>query len=339
MGSRIRVFEPNVVYSIVIRTVDRCFAFKPDHDRKHPLLAAGCPLDSFDRFNKTIPDPSVINIVGASAARAKQLAQVNLHWVEANSNHLQTGISVSSEEHLGNIPEFFRNFHSSVAIKLGKKWNWDGHIFAGKYRATPCLDDESVEQQLLYSVTNPVKDALVSRIGESPYFTTFRHLTGIEKLEYFRIDWEGYNTAGGVRKKSHCPQDYLEWMELDITPVPRQEGWPEHKRHAWARAQIRAIEEQMREELRRKRRTPMGVEAQFRNNPRGRPLNPKFYGPQPLCHCSDPEKRRAFKMQWREIVSAYRVASMDYRLGMWEREFPEGTFKPPLIKPYQSSLL
>ena len=339
MGRRIRVFEPNIVYSVVIRAVDHCFVFKPDHNPKHPLLVAGCPLESFDRFNNTIPNPSVINVIGACAARAKELAPVNLHWVEANSTHLQVGISVDRLEDVGNIAEFFRDFHSAVAVKLGKKWNWDGHIFAAPYRATPCIDEESVEQQLVYSVTNPVKDHLVGRVLESPYFTTFRQLGRGEKLKYFRIDWDAYNRAGEKRKKSHCPQDYLKWLELEITPIPGQEDWPEHRRHSWARAQIRAVEEQMKEELQKKEQSAMGAAAQFRLDPRGRPRNPKGSGPQPICHCADDNMRAQYKRRWREIVSEHRAASIEYRLGFWEREFPEGTFRPPLIKPYQSSYL
>ncbi|MCP4753871.1 MAG: hypothetical protein GY866_23550, partial [Proteobacteria bacterium] len=238
-----------------------------------------------------------------------------------------------------NLPDFFRNFFSNVAVKLNKKWNRDGHLFGAPYRSTPCLDDESVEQQLIYSVTNPVKDRLVETMNESPYFTTFRHLARGEKLRFFRIDWDGYHLAGSHRKKSHCPQDYLEWLELEITPVPGQEDWPEHKRQAWARAQVRAVEEQTRERLRKEGREAMGVNAQFRTNPRSRPRNPKRSGPQPLCHASDPELRAAFKRQWRATISEYRAASMDYRMGMWEREFPEGTFRPPLTKLYLSSHL
>ena len=339
MGRRIRVFEPNVVYSVVIRSVDHSFVFKPDHNPKHPLLVSGCPLESFRPFNKIIPKPSVINVIGACAARAMELAHVRIHWVEANSTHLQVGISVSRWEDVGRIPEFFRDFHSAVAVKLGKKWHWSGHIFASPYHATPCLDEESVEQQLVYSVTNPVKDHLVERVLESPYFTTFRHLAQGKKLEYFRIDWDAYNKAGARRKKNHCPQNYLRWLELDITPVPGQEDWPAHKRNSFARAQIRAVEEQMKEELRKKGQRAMGAAAQFRLNPRGRPRDPKSSGPQPLCHCADHNMRAEYKERWREIVSDHRAASIEYLLGYWEREFPEGTFRPPLIKPYLSSQL
>ncbi len=338
MGSRIRVFEPSTVYSVVIRCVDRQFLLKPDHDPRHPLLAGGCPVEAFDSDNDMTPDPSVINIVGAAAARAAELAPVQIHWLEANINHLQVGMSVT-EEQLENIPDFFRDLLSSIAVKVNKKWGRDGHMWGGVYRATPCVDDPAAEQQLVYSVTNPVKDGLVDSALESPFFSTFRRMARGERLRFFRIDWEAYYEAGGCRKKSHRPKDYLRWMEIELAPLPGQEDWPDHKRQSWARAQVREVERATREDFRTTDRTAMGAKAQFRVDPRDRPRDPKHSGPQPVCHWSSQEARREYLRKWRETLREHRAASIDYRLGMWEREFPVGTFRPPLIKRYQSSCL
>ncbi|MDJ0764524.1 MAG: hypothetical protein QNJ97_16220 [Myxococcota bacterium] len=334
MGRRIRTFEPHKVYAVVIRTVDQQFLLKPDHNSKHPLLTSGCPVEAFNRFHEKIPDPSIIDVIGVAAARAKELAPINIHWVESNINHLHVGFSVTPEQ-LSNIAPFFRNFFSYIAVKLNKKWKRNGHAFGASYRATVCLDDVSVEQQMIYAITNPVKDFLVEKVSESPFFTTFHHLAqGGVKLRYFRIDWDGYHLAGSHRKKSHCPQDYVQWYDLEITSIPGQANWPDHKRQAWIRAQVRAVEERVQEMLRKKGRRAMGLAAQYAANPRARPAHQKATGGQPLCHCSDPEQRKAFERHWRGILSEYRKASIDYRMGMWDRAFPEGTYRPPLIKPY-----
>lgn len=338
MGNRIRTFEPNVVYSAVISCVDRQFLFKPDHHPRHPLLSHTCHPRTLYSHDNSVPDPSVINIIGAAAARAQRLAPINLHWVEANINHLQVGFSASADQ-LPNIPAFFRNLHSNIAGRLNKKWRREGHLFGATYRPTPCLDDRAAEQQLVYSVTNPVKDGLVEAVRESPFFTTFRYLARGEGLRFFRIDWAGYYAAGGPRKKSHCVKDYLEWEELRLAPLPGQEGWAAHRRQAWARAQVRAVEGAVREELRVSGRRAVGARALFRLDPRERPVEPRVSGPQPLCHGSDPEERREHARRVRETRREHRKASVDYLAGMWEREFPEGTYRPPLIKPYQSSRL
>lgn len=70
MGRRIRAWQPNVVYSSTARCNDRQFLLKPDHNTKHPLLAAECPPNALDVRNRHIPQPSVINIIGAAIARA-----------------------------------------------------------------------------------------------------------------------------------------------------------------------------------------------------------------------------------------------------------------------------
>jgi len=83
----------------------------------------------------------------------------------------------------------------------------------------------------------------------------------------------------------------------------------------------------------------MGVAAQFAVDPRDRPRRPKKSGPQPLCHASDAEVAREYERQWRETLREHRAASIDFLNGMWEREFPEGTFRPPIIRICSSLLL
>jgi len=327
-----------VVYSMVIRCIDQQFLLKPDHNPKQPLISAGCHVDCLDSRNDLIPEPSVINIIGAAAARAQKLSPIHIHWVEANINHLTIGFSVDADQ-IQNISDFFRNLHSYIAVKLNVKWERDGHLWGAPYRPTPCTDDVSASQQLIYCMTNPAKDGLVEKVGDSPFMTTYPALAQGKRLRFWRIDWDGYHHAGGARKKSHRIKDYLEWLELELTPLPEQEGWPEHKRRSWVRAQVRDVENETRERLKAEGRSAMGAAAQFRVDPRDRPKNPKKSGPQPLCHASSPEARREYKRRWREVLREHRAASIDYLLGYFEREFPEGTFRPPITKPYQSSRL
>ncbi len=333
MGRRIRHWEPYKVYSATIRCNDRQFLLKPDHNPGNPLLSADSPPSSLDVRNPYIPQPSVINIIGAAVARAQQLHPINLHWVDSNINHLTIGYSASPDQ-LGNISDFFRTVNSIIARKLNKKWNREGHAWSAPFRPTPCNDDQAVEQQLLYCVTNPVKDGLVATVSESPFFTCFRAMARGKSLHFWRIDWDAFHLAGGFRKKNHHPKDYLKWIELELTPLPHQADWPDHKRQSWFRNAVRDEEQETADLFRATDRRPMGVAAQYRVDPRDRPANPKASGRQPYCHASSSEARRKHLRQWREVLRAHRAASIDYRLGYWEREFPEGTFRPPLTKPY-----
>ena len=331
MSYRIRVYEPNTVYSVVIRCSDQQFLFKPDHGPECILLTNGCPIESFDRFHDTIPKPSVVGIIGAALARAQELTPINIHFCESTINHIHLGFS-ADVDHLQHISDFFRNFTSYIAVKLNKKWKRNGHVFGGRYRATPCLDDESVSQQWTYAVTNSVKDHLVQTVREAPFFNTYRAVARGKTPRYFLIDWDAYHRAGGPRKKSHCPQDYVKWMELRLSPLPAQKHWPLHKIQSWARARIREVEERTDKELKKQNKRPMGVKAQFLTNPRSRPTNPKAQSKQPICHCADTKQKAAFKKHWRHILAECRAASIDYLQGLHDTLFPDGTYPPPKIQ-------
>ena len=83
MTARIRWLKPNQVYESSVRTVDRQFLFKPNHHPKNPLLADTCPLSAMDHNNDLIPEPSIINIIGASVGRALEKYPIQIHCFEA----------------------------------------------------------------------------------------------------------------------------------------------------------------------------------------------------------------------------------------------------------------
>ena len=59
--------------------------------------------------------------------------------------------------------------------------------------------------------------------------------------------------------------------------------------------------------------------------------NPKKNTKQPLCHASGSDEARAFEKRWNTFRSRHRAASVDYREGDWTREFPLGSFRPPIM--------
>ncbi len=87
MGSRIRLFEPNIIYSAVSRTVDRAFLFAPNHRKDNPLLRLDSDPNALSPDNLIVPEPSVINIIGSSIGRALKENPINIHYFEGNINH------------------------------------------------------------------------------------------------------------------------------------------------------------------------------------------------------------------------------------------------------------
>ena len=111
------------------------------------------------------------------------------------------------------------------------------------------------------------------------------------------------------------------------------------QRQTWMRTQVRKIVDDCKNKRKEQDKTVIGKQVLFEEDPRNRPKNPKKSEPAPLCHASDKETAKEFKKQWREFMNQFIPASADYRNGCHEREFPEGSYRPPLVTIYNASKL
>jgi hypothetical protein len=332
MVNAIRILEPGVVYSVVQTTVDRTFAFAPNHDPAHPLLARGCPPEALDPASPIVPVPSVINVIGAAASRALELSPVNLHALELSSTHQHEEASAIGDN-VGSLPEFWRNFHSKVARDLNRLRSREGHLYAGPTRVTPCSNDDNAFQQLIYAMTNPVKDGLVDRVHRSPFFSTYALQAHGKPLAYWDIEWERFWEAGGPFNRRLHPKQFMTWRTLDIAPLPHLADMPAYKRQTLIRKAVEAVEEKTAEELKREGRTFCPVSRHFELDPRDRPATLRVSGRKPLVHASTRAERDAYRDKVRDVMTAYVPASIAFRQGLFDVEFPPGTFRPPLTRP------
>ena len=308
MADKPRWIKAESTYCEVQRTVDRQFFFKPDE--------------------------TIRNIIGVAAGRALQKYPVKLFWLDFNINHRQSGKQPlsNSREHLENCVKFDQLFNSLVARGINKYFGREGALYSSRNRIAEATDDVSLEQQLLYAVTNPVKDGLVERVAHWKGFSSYEQLaTGkVERFSY--IDWSAWHRAGGARSKK-APEAFVKWVEVKLSPIPSWEKMPEHKRQALFRRRIRELEQDYRVEREREGRATMGTSKLAKLDPRDRPKNPpKKQGRQPLCHSSTVEGAKEYKKKWRDFLDRYYAAS-----GMWMKEvfnveFPSGSFRPPLIR-------
>ena len=136
-----RWLKADTAYAETQRTVDRTFLFKPD--------------------------PETRNIIGAAAGRAQKRYPVKIYFIDFNINHKHTGRAPlsNSPEHLENLFRFDQLFNSLLARGINRKLDREGPIFSGRNRTDEARDNPSLEQQLIYAVTNPVKDGLVERVA------------------------------------------------------------------------------------------------------------------------------------------------------------------------------
>ncbi len=307
MAKRPRWLKPDAVYCETQRTVDRQFLFKPD--------------------------PTVRNIIGACAGRAQKKYPVILYWIEFNINHKHTGkASISdSKEHLQNLVKFDQLFNSLVAREVNRHLDREGPLFSTRNRSDEAVDDTSLEQQLLYAVTNPVKDGLVDRIAHWKGFSSYEQLaTGrVETFTY--LDRTAWHRAGGEGSgKSRAA--FTKTVTVEFSPIPSWEHLPDHKRQAQFRRLVRKEEQSCRAEREKEGRKEMGSEKLAKIDPRDRPKTKKPRTRQPLCHASSVEAADEYKESWRSFLDLFLYASGMWLEGARDVEFPPGSFRPPLIQ-------
>ena len=66
------------------------------------------------------------------------------------------------------ISKFYKHFYSLLTRNLNKLWDREGTMWSTRVRSREAVDPASREQQLLYAVTNMVKDGLLDKVSHSP---------------------------------------------------------------------------------------------------------------------------------------------------------------------------
>jgi hypothetical protein len=64
-----------------------------------------------------------------------------------------------------------------------------------------------------------------------------------------------------------------------------------------------------------------------------------IHDPGSFCRILGTQPRRQYRRDWQEFREAYRAASIAYRAGDLAVEFPDGSFRPPLVTMYSASAL
>ena len=306
MGMHPRWIRADLVCSTTQRTVDRQYLLKSD--------------------------PFVHNAVGASAARALKKFPVKLYWLEHNINHEQTGMAPmdDSKQSATNLVRFKQLFHRLLAEELNRHLGREGAIFSTPSRDVPCIDDESVERQFYYALTNPVKDGLCDRIRNWGGFSSYAAVAEGKEQTFTYIDRTAWHRAGGVGS-GRSPETFSKTIRLEFTPLPGTEHMKPEKCQSLVRRRVREIEQASREQRKAEGRSAMTASRMARLDHRNRPRTRPPRTPKPLCHASSHAARRAFKQEHRAFLDAYRQASIHYRQGHFDIEFPRGSFRPPLL--------
>ena len=333
---------PQQTHSVTRRAAGRCFWLRPDAFTNGVILYA--------------------------IGRASQLnPSVDLHAFVAESNHTHSNLTDTRREDtkVSELSRFFQSLNRLIAAALNTRYGRGENLWAPEsFDNTEVHGQQSLEQQLLYLWTNPVKDGLVERPEDWPgviflpedFGKTFKvqkpsgaffggrrpdAWTDLEtcddwRAELAREEEEALALLGSRRKSPARPRrdrsKLPEFVEFTIKPPP---GY-EHLSLEEVRSYFRELLDAEVERIHARRRAAnkarfLGVDAVLAQDPRASAGGtwPSFkINPRIACR-GDNARRLSLLVGLREWREAYRTA---YHL--WSKgrpaTFPPGTYAPGL---------
>ena len=283
--------------------------------------------------------------------------QVHAAMVEANHKHDQ----VTDAPEKAQLPDFYRNYHALVARAVNAYWGRGESLWCqGSYDNVETPDDQrTLEEQLLYLWTNPVKDGLVARPEDWPGVMFLPEDFGTEitvskpahaffggrlpddyepthpaSRKRWRARRRGKRKHGGYNrgKKQPAPKPKRNRSKLPdevtitITPPPGYEHMPIEE----VREHFRALLDARVEEIHRERqgRPFMGVAKILAQDP-FRPVGDTYPSFARNPRIAGRRRLKAFFERLRELVEwrqLYRAALLRWRAGDRAVEFPPGSY-------------
>lgn len=234
-----------------------------------------------------------------------------------------------------NRADFMRDLNSSIARAVARLTpNYPGGpLWHRRYSVEYLWDDSDIEAQFFYTVLQPVKDGLVPKLSEYPFYNCFYDAVRGIKRKFKLVNWARYNEARRY-KNDVCIRDYEEVYTLAYDRLP---GY-DHLTQREYRLLMEEKLEKYRVEIIKKRVAAgklhfIGRERLLTMRP-GEELDVedveevtrKTFRPRMIARG---EGQFAPAIEWYfELYLSYKHASRRYRAGDLLVEFPFGTYRP-----------
>ena len=231
--------------------------------------------------------------------------------------------------------DFLRDVNSGLAVAVARLTPHypGGKLWHRRYSVETIAEDQDIEREFFYTVLQPVKDGLVSKISEYPFYNCFSDAVSGHKRKFKLLNITKYHAAKRHNPKVHRA-DFIEEYILQYDRIP---GYEHLTQQEYSTLMHQKLEEHRQEIIKARERAGktkfVGREALLRVVPGTPAINPKVstfnsHRPRVLASCP---KRRAAALDWYfSIYRNFKEASKRYRAGDLLIPFPPGTYRPPL---------
>ncbi|MBP9838206.1 MAG: transposase [Proteobacteria bacterium] len=264
----------------------------------------------------------------AFLAKYQEKYQITIYGFILMGNHYHLIAKFPNE----NKASFFRSFNAIVA-KLTNSLVGEyegGKLWARRVRVQVLPNDDDILHWFYYLVLNPVSSGLVSKISDYESYNSFSDCTKGRVRKFKLVDWSDYRNR--VRYNSVLkPNDCLREYKLTYSRLPGFEKLSQkeyavilHKQMEERRAKLLLERQSQGKSLPSKKYLTQQVPGQ-------RPKNTKTskrdsYRPLVLTLCK--ETKQTFLSWYFSLLSKYKNISEQYRRGIRNVIFPNGTYRP-----------
>jgi REP element-mobilizing transposase RayT len=296
MGRRIRIQQKKAIYFVTNRCFQQRVLFRPSNEVNRIILGA--------------------------LAREAAKHHVRLFAFVFMSNHFHMLV----QPMFMNLPEFMRDFQSSVARELNRLHGRDGKFFERRYSSEQVLDDEAFLDRLNYTLNNPCNDNLVRHIEDWPGVSSWDFHTTQEPMVG---EWPDRKVLRRLRRKDDdvCKEDAYETYELELATPPMFDDLDAAEAQAKICEHVNEGARELQKERARRRikcAGPAKIMAKHWSDGRKAPKK----SARPLCQSGCEKLRREHREQVWATTDAYKDAMGRWREGKSNPSFPDGTIPP-----------
>jgi putative transposase len=230
------------------------------------------------------------------------------------SNHVHLVV----HDRLGEMSRFMQYALGHVAKCINKLDGVRGAVFERRFAEIAILDRDALVQRIAYAIANPVEANLVRSHQDWAGLCLFagskstRHRFSVFHDGRYQRALDDSLCSGDDVDRS----DFFETAELEITGLDDKLS-----------REVASAVEHREADLRKTQTGVLGMKRVLRSSPLDHPKM-STRSAMPLCFASTRETRTDFINGWRAFVAAFRTASLRFREGVLDAQFPMFSFRP-----------
>ena len=273
--------------------------------------------------------PLVREVCGGVLAQAAAMHGVKVYAYVFMSNHVHLVVRARGAQ----LARFLKYLLGNLSKKLGPLCGgrWWNRFWERRASVAPILGAQALEERVAYVLSHGVKENLVRRATEWEGLHCADQMLDGKPRTFPWFNWtkrwlEGRGESPGPFGGRYDAQ-WIEQVELELTPLPGHETESDDERSARVRRQLEA-DTQAQTKRGGKVLGMKAVKRQSIQPPQARKL-----GRRPICHPNNLEQWFAFLGRFRSFAFAFRAASRLWLQGDVGVEFPPECFKPHVHLP------